>query len=116
MLQHGLTAATVSEDDVHPCPARRHRRRVWDRDALAREKIPKIVDRSGSVVCQFCSANHRLLLGRRPLVLPAHQGIALVVLHKLRQTPAGLPGRWTRLEGYHRNGVLIQTPSGSSGR
>ena len=34
----------------------------------------------------------------------ADQSGSVVVLHKSRETPAGLPGRWTRLEGYHRNG------------
>ena len=53
---------------------------------------PRIVDQSGSEVCQFSSVTRGTFLGRRPLVPPA-QGIALVVLHKSRETPAGLPGR-----------------------
>ena len=53
---------------------------------------PRIVDQSGSEVCQFSSVTHGTFLGRRPLVPPA-QGVALVVLHKSRETPAGLPGR-----------------------
>ena len=53
---------------------------------------PRIVDQSGSEVCQFSSVTHGTFLGRRPLVPPA-QSVALVVLHKSPETPAGLPGR-----------------------
>ena len=55
-------------------------------------KYTAIVEESRSLVCQFSSVKHCMLLGRRPSVLPAHQGNALVVLHKLG-TPAGL-SRW----------------------